>query len=77
MAWLDKQRDAPLFCWLHYFDPHNPYEAPEPYRDMYAGKLNPALPAEQDRTRYAGEVTYTDAQFGIFIEMLKRKGFIQ
>jgi len=73
MAWLDKQRDAPLFCWLHYFDPHNPYEAPEPYRDMYAGKLNPALPAEQDRTRYAGEVTYTDAQLGRVIEMLKRK----
>jgi arylsulfatase A-like enzyme len=73
IAWLNKKRDAPFFCWLHYFDPHTPYEAPEPYRDMYAGKVNPDLPAEQDRTRYAGEVTYTDAQLGRVIEMLKYK----
>ncbi len=30
------QPDQPLFLWVHYLDPHFPYEAPEPWTDKFA-----------------------------------------
>jgi arylsulfatase A-like enzyme len=74
LSWLDKCGQVPFFCWLHYFDPHYPYDAPEPYKDMYDGKVDPTLPCVMERSRYAGEVTYTDFQLGHIIKFLKDKG---
>lgn len=73
LKWLNKKRKGPFFCWLHYFDPHTPYNAPEPYKDMYAGRVDPSLPKVFDRTRYAGEVTYTDMLLGKIFHALKEK----
>jgi arylsulfatase A-like enzyme/predicted Zn-dependent protease len=44
--------DGRRFLWVHYFDPHAPYAAPEPYGLRYT-----------DRP-YDGEVAYVDAQIG-------------
>jgi arylsulfatase A-like enzyme len=33
--WLQGAGPAPFFLFLHYFDPHTPYNAPEPFREMY------------------------------------------
>lgn len=41
--------------WVHYFDPHTPYQPPEPFRSQYPG--NP----------YLGEVAAMDAQIGRLI----------
>lgn len=30
LAWLEAQKEGPYFCWVHLFDPHLPYEPPEP-----------------------------------------------
>ena len=30
----------PVFTWVHYFDPHAPYLAPEPFRTRYASSLS-------------------------------------
>src|ERR1051325_2719673 len=46
----------PWFAWLHFFDPHAPYEAPPEYR---AG-----------RTPYDAEVAYTDAMLGRLLDRL-------
>lgn len=43
---------APLFLWVHYFDPHAPYAPPEPFRSRFAA--NP----------YAGEVAWMDRHLG-------------
>ena len=64
LSWLNESRHGPFFLWLHYFDPHSPYDAPEPYKSMYDGKINQDLPWLLNRTRYAGEVTYTDFELG-------------
>jgi len=75
IKWLDKHKQEPFFCWLHYFDPHDPYDAPHPYKNMYDNKINKDdLPMAVARSRYAGEVTYTDTQLGRYIDALKRKG---
>ena len=35
-AWLEGQpRRSPFFAFLHLFEPHTPYEPPEPYRSRY------------------------------------------
>jgi arylsulfatase A-like enzyme len=32
-----RDRSKPFFLWVHYLDPHAPYEAPEPYRERFVG----------------------------------------
>ncbi|MBN1456658.1 MAG: sulfatase-like hydrolase/transferase [Sedimentisphaerales bacterium] len=72
IKWLSKKRTSPFFCWLHYFDPHYSYDAPEPYKNMYAGMIDENLPYQFERMRYAGEVTYADSQFAHVIDHLKQ-----
>ncbi len=43
LAWLDAasgDRAAPFFLWVHYRDPHYPYEPPAPYDALYAPKCD-------------------------------------
>jgi arylsulfatase A-like enzyme len=35
IRWLERPHEEPFFLFLHYFDPHMNYEAPEPYRSMF------------------------------------------
>ncbi len=58
-AWL-RDRRAPWFLWVHLFDPHHPYEPPEPF-----------LTAYRERP-YDGEVAYTDAEIGRLLEAAER-----
>ncbi len=51
ISWL-KGKASPLFMWVHYFDPHDPYQPPEPFKSQY--------PDEP----YLGEIAYMDQQFG-------------
>lgn len=51
VAWL-KKAPAKCFVWVHLFEPHDPYEPPEPYRQTYR-----AAP-------YFGEVAYVDELVG-------------
>lgn len=41
IEWLDVNGSKPFFAWVHFFDPHMPYEAPQEYRDKY-------YPADKD-----------------------------
>ncbi|HUG52875.1 MAG TPA: sulfatase [Vicinamibacteria bacterium] len=34
--WLEDHRDVPAFVYLHFFDPHSPYEPNPPYDTMWA-----------------------------------------
>lgn len=36
LAWLDAQQgDAPLFLWVHLYDPHQPYDPLPPWRELF------------------------------------------
>jgi choline-sulfatase len=52
LAWLASSRDRPIFLWVHYYDPHEPYSPPEPFRSRFA--TDP----------YRGEIAYMDAELG-------------
>lgn len=64
MNWLE-ERQSPWFLWMHLFDPHFPYQPPEPYRSRYPNKP------------YDGEVAYIDAVLGDFFAMLKARDMWQ
>jgi arylsulfatase A-like enzyme/cytochrome c-type biogenesis protein CcmH/NrfG len=60
--WIDARASKPFFFLLHLFEPHSPYEPPEPFRTRYA-----AAP-------YDGEIASADAIVGDFIADLKARG---
>jgi arylsulfatase A-like enzyme/tetratricopeptide (TPR) repeat protein len=62
--WLDKAPPGRFFCWVHYYDPHLPYEPPSPYREEFA-----------DRP-YDGEIAYMDHYVGAVLDRLKEKGLL-
>ena len=51
--WLESAPAAPLFLWVHYFDPHHPYFPPAAYRKRFGSEnLNPgALPVPRNTNR--------------------------
>ncbi|UCC30866.1 MAG: sulfatase-like hydrolase/transferase [Phycisphaerales bacterium] len=61
-AWLEEHADERFFLFLHYFDPHSPYDPPEPYALRFSDN------------RYAGEIAYVDYHLGRVIEKLKNLG---
>ena len=60
LSWLKKNPRRPFFFWLHLYDPHSPYDPPEPYRGQYQGHL------------YDGEIAYADHELGRLIAWLKQ-----
>ncbi|RPJ01903.1 MAG: hypothetical protein EHM31_04555 [Candidatus Aminicenantes bacterium] len=56
LAWLESRKGGPFFSWIHLYDPHTPYEPPEPYLSEYAAGGLAGL--------YAGEIAYMDEQIG-------------
>lgn len=63
VRWLEAApADARLFLWLHLYDPHDPYEPPEPFAARYPGRP------------YAGEAAWTDELVGRLLAALERLG---
>jgi arylsulfatase A-like enzyme/Flp pilus assembly protein TadD len=60
IAWLKKTPRRPFFLWLHLYDPHSPYDPPEPYFTEYRDHL------------YDGEIAYADHELGNLIAWLKQ-----
>ena len=58
-ARMRTHRTQPQFVWVHFYDPHDPYDPPPPYSSQYAGRL------------YDGEIAYADAALGRLVEFLK------
>jgi len=62
LNWLKSQKE-PWFLWIHCFDPHYPYEPPEPFKSQYSG--NP----------YNGEVAYVDFVMGKLFGYMRENDF--
>jgi len=58
LDWLKQQKNT-WFLWIHVFDPHQPYEPPEPFLSQYKDRL------------YDGEVAYVDQSLGKLFAYLK------
>jgi arylsulfatase A-like enzyme len=76
LRFLEEEREAdrPFFLFLHYFDPHDPYDPPAPWRDRFPPAKG-ALPGLSVAIgRYDGEIGYTDQQLGRVLAALARLG---
>lgn len=62
LEWLKANGQKRFFLWAHYYDPHAPYDPPEPYKHLYARDL------------YSGEIAYTDAELGRLLDGLDALG---
>jgi choline-sulfatase len=60
IAWLKKTPRRPFFLWLHLYDPHSPYDPPEPFQSEYRTHL------------YDGEIAYADHELGNLMTWLKQ-----
>ena len=60
--WLDAPSDRPSLCWVHVFEPHSPYEPPEPFASRFRGRP------------YHGEVAAADAALAPLLEPLLADG---
>jgi arylsulfatase A-like enzyme/Tfp pilus assembly protein PilF len=60
--WLSQRPPGPFFLWVHLYDPHEPYDPPQPFKTKYAKAL------------YDGEIAYVDSVMGKFIGQLKAAG---
>ncbi len=64
LPWLESVADQKFFAWLHFYDAHAPYEAPEPFASQHRGQP------------YNGEIAFADAQLGRVVEFLERRGVL-
>ena len=62
LAWIRSVKDERFFAWVHLYDPHAPYEPPEPYRSRFKER------------RYDGEIAWTDSLVGRVVDELEGLG---
>ena len=65
LAWLEG-RKGPFFAWIHLYDPHTPYEPPEPFLSEYGARGLAGL--------YDGEIAFADQQVGRLASWLQARG---
>lgn len=65
LTWLDKNHRLPFFVWLHFYDPHLPYNPPSPFKEKF--QKNP----------YDGEIAFVDFIIGKLIDSLKNKNLFE
>lgn len=63
-GWVAGHAAQPFFFFLHLYEPHAPYDPPEPYRSRYTSP-------------YDGEIAHTDSIVGGFLEYLKQQGIYE
>jgi choline-sulfatase len=60
IAELQYPSSQPRFLWVHYFDPHAPYQPPEPFRSQFAAKP------------YLGEIAMMDRELGRLVDAFEK-----
>lgn len=60
LAWLDSLAPGPFFLFVHLYEPHTPYDPPEPFRSRSASLYN-------------GEIAFADSIVGTLVADLKRR----
>jgi choline-sulfatase len=65
LKWVQTQRRAPFFLWIHLYDAHDPYDPPAPFKQRYSS------------APYDGEIAYVDSAVGQFLKELRAEGMFE
>ncbi|MCZ6727886.1 MAG: sulfatase-like hydrolase/transferase, partial [Acidobacteria bacterium] len=63
--WLERHGDERFFLWVHYFDPHQPYDAAPPYDSQFFD------------SPYDGEMAFMDESFGALVALLEERDLLE
>jgi arylsulfatase A-like enzyme/Flp pilus assembly protein TadD len=64
-GWLkERDRKKPFFMFLHFYDPHTPYQPPSPFDQLYEEDL------------YCGEIAYADYVLGSLLPTLEELDYL-
>ncbi len=61
LQWVEQVKDKPFFLFLHLYEPHSPYDPPEPFKSRYG-------------SAYDGEIATADGIVGTVLARLKERG---
>ena len=64
IAWLDRNKSSRFFAWIHFYDPHTPYDPPEPFKSQFKGQGLFGL--------YDGEIAFSDNLVGRIHDYLEK-----
>jgi arylsulfatase A-like enzyme/Flp pilus assembly protein TadD len=64
LAWSRGGIPRPFFLWVHYFDPHFPYDPPDPFGNRFR------------KDPYQGEVAFMDHHLGRLLRGLRERGLL-
>ncbi|MDX1396012.1 MAG: sulfatase [Gemmatimonadota bacterium] len=84
---VDQAGGRPWFAMLNYFDAHEPYTPPDPYRTMFTDSDDPLDRLDHDRdyrpeeieeliATYDGGIAFVDANIGRLMDELERRGVL-
>jgi arylsulfatase A-like enzyme len=90
LRWIDCEPGKPFFVFVNYFDVHDPYVPPQPYRSRfsdlenpgglvngYLERYHPSLTPDQMQSEidaYDGATAYVDDQIGQLLAELEERG---
>lgn len=93
LNWLDANKDQQFFLWVHYFDPHIPYQPPQKFRKGNRGSIvgnwysytpqqreafiKHPEALQQEIDLYDGEISYVDTQIERLIRALTDLGIME
>lgn len=64
LKWIDHNKQHRFFAWIHFYDPHTPYDPPEPFRSEFK---------HPPYGLYDGEIAFTDTLIGRLREALEQQ----
>jgi arylsulfatase A-like enzyme len=79
MRFVDSMSESgkPFFLYMHFLDPHDPYNPPDRYKAMFDGAPPSGEYHEEEQRKmnlYDAEIRYMDSEIGRFLTYLKEKG---
>ena len=64
LPWLTENARNKFFAWIHFYDPHLPYDPPSPFKEM--------LP----KSPYDCEIAFVDSELGRVLDKLKEENIL-
>jgi arylsulfatase A-like enzyme/Flp pilus assembly protein TadD len=65
LRWLESRPSSPFFCWVHFYDPHAPYQPPRRWADLFPDDS------------YSGEIAFMDEYIGRIVQTLDGRGLLK
>src|SRR5919197_2328620 len=64
LEWLQSIADSRFFCWVHFYDPHAPYDPPEPFNTRFAGRP------------YYAQIAFVDSQLRRLVAFVEQRNVL-